>query len=217
MAHLNIKYNLDLQTTDVDGKRHYITPQGNIYPSMTTILSRYKEPSLQKWKDRVGEVEANKIRDKAANFGTKIHEMCEAYILGKDLPTHNNFHRSRFETLRKVIDERFGDVYALEAALYSDRLKVAGRTDVIGLFDGIPSVIDFKNSNKPKKAEWIHDYFHQGAGYSFMYAERTGDRETIPRQIVIVVSVEHEIEPQVFIQPVARWIKPMEDVISKFS
>lgn len=206
----------DLNTTYVDDQRYYVTPRGKIYPSITTILSRYKEPSLNEWKNRVGPDAAERIRDKAAIFGTKIHDMCEAYIGGKELPEHNHLHRARYQVLRRIIDKNIGAVYALECPLYSDRLKIAGRTDVIGQWSGIPSLIDWKNSDKPKRREWIDNYFMQGAAYSCMWAERTGSRETTPRQIVIVNTVPHEDEPQIFIEPVAKWIKPLENVISEF-
>lgn len=217
MAYLNVPlYEPALDEVYIDGKRHYKTPEGNIYPSMTTVLSRYKEPSLKKWRDSVGAEKADQIRDRAATFGSVVHNMCEAYMRGEDMPKHNHFHMSRFKMLQRVIDTRIDAVYGLECALYSNRLKVAGRTDVIGLWDNVPSVIDWKNSTKPKKAAWIDNYFMQGAGYSCMWAERTKDRETTPRQIVVVVSVEHEIEPQIFIEPVAKWIGPLENVISQF-
>ena len=217
MAYLNDPlFELKLNETYIDDKRHYVTPEGRIYPSVTTILSRYKEPSLVKWKQRVGEEEADRIRDKAAAFGTVVHNMCEAYMRSEELPKHNHLHRERFKMLRKVIDERIGCIYGLECALYSDDLRAAGRTDVIGEWDGIPSVIDWKNSAKPKRAEWIDNYFMQGGAYSYMWAERTRDKLTTPRQIVVVISIEHEIEPQIFIEPVAKWIKPMENVFSQF-
>lgn len=216
MAYLDIRYKLDLETTSINGSRYYETPDGRAYPSVTTVLGRYKEPSLLAWKQRIGFAEADKIANKAADFGTKIHEMCEAYILGQPLPEHNHFHKSRFEIMKKLIDEDFGAVYALEAALYSHKLKTAGRTDVIGQFRGIPSVIDFKNANKPKKKEWIDNYFYQGAAYSYMYYELTKDEDTTPRQIVIVVSVEHENEPQIFIEPVASWISPMINLFKQY-
>lgn len=216
MANLNIKYVApDLQRVEIGGKRHYVT-EGGTYPSVTTVLSHYKEASLLKWKQRVGLDEAAKISQKAADFGTIMHKMCESYILNEEMPEHNMFHAERFKGLKKVIDNSISDVYAIEASLWSDKLKLAGQLDLNGVFEGVNSIIDFKNSNKPKKREWIDNYFMQGAAYSCMWVERTKDRDTAPRQIVIINSVEHEDEPQIFIEPVAKWIGPLVKVIESY-
>lgn len=214
MAFLDIKFDLDLSTTEVDGKRHYLIPNGKTYPSMTTALSDYNKAGLQGWRDKVGDKEANRIMNQAATQGTNIHNLCEAYVKGEELPKANSFERQRFGGLKKIIDERITNVYACETALYSDYLKLAGRTDVIGKFDNVNSIIDYKNSRKPKKMEWITNYWLQEAGYAMMWAERTRDPELAPKQLVLLISVEHE-QPQIFIQPVTPWVKALKEYLAE--
>ena len=214
MAFLDIKFDLDLSTTEVDGKRHYLTPEGTTYPSMTTVLSNYNKEGLQQWRDRVGEKEATRIMNQAAAQGTSVHNLCEAYVLGKELPPANSFERARFNQVKPIIDNDIQNVYACETALYSDYLKVAGRTDVIGKFRGVNSIIDYKNSRKPKKMEWISNYWLQEAGYAVMWAERTKSVELAPKQLVLIITVEHE-EPQIFIQPVTPWVNKLKEYLSE--
>lgn len=219
MVFIDFKYDLNLDTTEVDGKRHYVTPQGNVYPSVTTVISRYKEATsdgIQKWRDKVGHERADKIRDNAADFGTAIHSMAEAYIKDEPLPEADFFQKDRWAGLKRVIDRNFGAVYACETCLYSDVLKIAGRTDVIGEFNGVPSLIDFKNSNKPKLLKYVDTWFLQGSAYSYMWAERTKDPATTPRQLVFINTVPHD-DPQVFIEPVGRWIPKLKDVVKQYA
>ena len=220
MASLDIRYHLDLDTTEVDGKRHYITPEGNLYPSMTTVLSRYKEATsgdgLKKWKEKMGEERAQKIMENASTFGTAVHDMCEAYIMGRPMPKADFFQKDRFHGLKNIIDQRITNVYACETALYTDRFKIAGRNDLMADFDGVPSVIDWKNSNKPKKPEWISNYFLQGFGYGYMYRERCGANDSTPKQIVIVNTTPHE-EPQIFVEQMNDWYKPFLDMVKNFT
>lgn len=220
MAVLDIRYHLDLDTVEVDGKRHYVTPEGNQYASMTTVLSRYKEATsgdgLKRWKASVGEEKAKKIMENASEFGTAVHDAAEAYILGRDMPKLDFFQRDRFNGIKNIIDTRIGNVYACETALYTDRFKIAGRNDLMADFDGIPSVIDWKNSNKPKKREWISNYFLQGFGYGYMWRERRGVDDTTPKQIVIVNTTPHE-EPQIFIEKMNDWYKPFLEMAKTYA
>lgn len=202
---LNIQYKSDMQAVTVNGKRHYITPEGNRYLSMTTVLSEYGKEGLQKWIDIVGVEEANRIKNKAGQFGTALHNLAEDYINGKTLDFGPNVElKRRFKQVQECIDTRFGDVYALETPLYSDKLKIAGRCDVIGQFDGVNSVIDFKQANKEKRKEWIHNYFYQTSGYGYMFAERTRRADLIPKQLVIIISPADGML-QVFKEPIKPW------------
>ena len=187
----------DLQTTEVDGKRHYLTPEG-VFPSVTTVLSRKtSKQSLDEWRARVGEEEANRIMKLATDRGTAVHNICENYILNKEyrrgvMPT--DMHT--FLQIKPYLDLNVGSVYAVEAPLYSSRLKTAGRTDLLAGWQGVNSIIDFKTSKRPKKEEYIENYFIQATCYSLMAEERTALK--FP-QIVIVIAVDHE-DPQVFVK-----------------
>ena len=182
--------------TAPDGSRKYFTESGAAYPSVTTVLGYQSKDSILQWRKRVGEEEANKISRQASTRGTKIHLLCENYLDNEDVDT------SRLSMLDKImwqsfqpILNRIDNIHAQEIALYSDHLRLAGRVDCIAEFDGKLSIIDFKTSRKPKKKEWITNYFAQAAAYSIMYEERTG---TPINRSVILIAVEDE-EPQVFI------------------
>ena len=204
---------LDLKTENVDGKRHYVTPDGNKYISITTLLSNLSKAGIQKWRNRVGAEEANRISTKASRQGTGVHSICESYIKNEDgfldgrMPNEVEMFQS-IESLLDCID----DVHCVEGALYSDDLKLAGRTDLIAEFDNQLAVIDYKTSRKIKTWEMCHSYFMQGAFYAMAYEERTG----IPiNNIVIIMAVENE-KPLLFKETKERWIEPLNQVRHKY-
>ena len=137
----------DLQTENIEGKRHYVTPDGNKYISITTLLSNLSKAGIQKWRERVGAEEANRISTKASRQGTGVHSICESYIKNEDgfldgrMPNEVEMFQS-IESLLDCID----DVHCVEGALYSDELKLAGRTDLIAEFDNQLAVSDYKTS-----------------------------------------------------------------------
>ena len=204
---------LDLKTENVDGKRHYVTPDGNKYISITTLRSNLSKAGIQKWRNRVGAEEANRISTKASRQGTGVHSICESYIkneagfLDGRMPNEVEMFQS-IESLLDCID----DVHCVEGALYSDELKLAGRTDLIAEFDNQLAVIDYKTSRKIKTWEMCHSYFMQGAFYAMAYEERTG----IPiNNIVIIMAVENE-KPLLFRETKDRWIEPLNEVRHKY-
>ena len=189
-------------TENKNGKRHYVTPSGELYPSITTVLGELSKAAIQKWRKRVGETEANKISGKASRRGTKLHSVCEAYIQNKE--EYLNGETPHIVELFKTIEpffERIDNVQGVELALYSDHFGIAGRTDCIAEFDGVLSVIDYKTSNKIKKKEWCEKFFAQGAFYGIAYEELT----SIPvPQVVIIIAVENE-QPQLFVEKRDDW------------
>jgi genome maintenance exonuclease 1 len=181
-------------------KRYYFAPDGGRYPSVTTVLGENKDKTfLQKWIDTVGEEKAEQIKVQAGNRGTALHTICEDYLLNKDVYPEGVMPANimTFTNLKSVLDTRVGKVFAVEAPLYSKKLNTAGRTDCIAEFDGVVSIVDFKTSLKPKKEEWIQDYFYQATCYSLM-AEALTDLK-IP-QIAIIITVDGQPEPQVFVK-----------------
>ncbi len=176
--------------------RRYFTPEGNAYPSITTVLSLLSKQGILEWRARIGEEEANKISRQAAGRGTAVHKLAEDYIdnkedwKGKHMPANLN----TFNDLRTVIDNRLDNVWMQEVFLYSDKLKTAGQVDCIAEYDGVMSIIDFKTSRKPKKEEWIQSYFMQASFYAAAFLERTG---IAVKQAVILIAVDGS-EPQVF-------------------
>ena len=203
----------DLQTENINGKRHYVTPDGNQYISITSLLSNLSKAGIQKWRERVGEAEANKISTKASRQGTGVHNICESYIkneygfLDGRMPNEIDM----FSSIQSLLD-RINNIHCVEGALYSDELELAGRTDLIAEFDDELAVIDYKTSRKKKTWEMCHAYFMQGTFYATAYEERTG----IPiNNIVIIMAVETE-NPSLFRETKDRWIEPLNEVRHKY-
>jgi genome maintenance exonuclease 1 len=204
---------IELERVVIDGVRHYATPDGKRYKSVTSILSEKSDKThLIEWRKRVGEVEANKISTRAANRGTAIHDIAEHYLLNNpSYPKHAMpANIDTFNSLRPLIDEHIGTVYALEHFMYSDLLMAAGATDCIAEFDGVMSIIDFKTSTKLKKEEWIQNYFLQATAYAIMAEERHGIE--VP-QIAIMIAVDHE-DPQLFVKPKYLYVDEVRELFS---
>lgn len=187
----------ELDTETINGKRHYKTPKGS-YPSITTVLSVLSEKGIAAWRKRVGEKEANRISTQAARRGTNVHQMCEDYVNNElDRSKFLPHERAMFNSVKGTLDKTLGLVYAQECPLYSDYLGIAGRVDCVAMYNGRLSIIDYKTASRLKKKEHIGAYFQQAAAYCVMFEERTG----IPiDQIVIIIAVENEPEPQVFVE-----------------
>lgn len=188
----------DLPRKVIDGKRYYVTPDGNKYPSVTTITSQASAKSIARWRKRVGEEEANRVSKKATTAGTKVHKLCEDYVnneemLYEDVAPENLF---MFKQIKPILDIYLEEVWAVECPLYSDYLRVAGQCDCVGIFQGKPAIIDFKTASKRKRRSWITNYFMQESAYAVMFEEMTD----IPvSQLVTIIAVESD-EPQVFVE-----------------
>lgn len=201
------------ETTDKG--RVYKTPEGINLPSITTVLSILSRDSIAAWKKRVGEEEANRISRRATTRGTAVHEIIEKYI--DNVEDYREGYMpdviESFLTLKPILDNSIGKVYAQEAPLYSNHLGVAGRVDCVAEFDGKLSIIDFKTAMKPKKVEWIKNYFMQESAYAIMWEERTGTPIT---QLVTVISVDDH-DPQVFVEHRDNWTRPLKETIEQYN
>ena len=204
----------ELKTENIEGKRFYVTPKGNKYVSITSLLGNLSKQSIIEWRRRVGEAEANKISRQASSRGTRVHNICESYIqnqvgiLEDALPDAIDMFKSIVPFL-----DRIDNIHVVEGALYSDDLGVAGRTDLIAEFDGNLAVIDYKTSRKPKNWEMCHSYFMEGAFYAYAYEELTG---TPLNNIIIIMAVEND-KPLLFRETRDRWLSPLRQVITKYS
>lgn len=200
-----------LETDESTGVRYYLTPNGVKLPSVTTVLGHFKTKSLIEWRNKVGHEEADKIAYRAATRGTKFHNMMESYLRNEEdflfgvMPDMRQAFNDMKETLDLIDNIRY-----IESPLYSEKLGVAGRTDCIAEFAGVPSIIDFKTSLKEKKEAWIDNYFEQGTAYAQMYEELVG--EPID-QIVILISVDFMERPQVFIRDKNQYIQTLLEKI----
>ena len=205
--HVGCDIDYDLNTETINGKRFYVTPEGNKYPSVTTITSQYNKQSIMEWRKRVGEEEANRISAKAAGRGTRVHTICENYLNNQDDFLQKQMPDAivMFKTLQPLLDQYVNNIHALEVPLYSDHLKVAGRVDCIAEFDGKLSIVDFKTASKPKEDKWIQNYYMQCSAYAVMFEERTGI--PVPR-IVVMIAVDGE-KAQIF-------VKKRDDYIGEF-
>ena len=202
--------------TKESGNRSYTTPDGESYPSITTILGYFTKASIMEWRKRVGNEEANRISRHACTRGNALHNTVERYINNEEdfLQGENMPHVLQLVGAAKsVLDERLDTVVLQECPLYSTQLRTAGRVDLIGEFDGTLSIIDFKTSNRVKSLDDIQDYFIQACAYSVMFEERTG---TPIDQLVILMVVDGSSEPLVFIEKTDDWLEKMVNKITKY-
>jgi len=186
--------------------RIYTTPEGKRYPSITTVLGAASDMSwLEEWKSRVGEEQVRKVSAQAARRGTAVHELAEEYI--RNNPKYTKGHMpaniATFAQIRPILDENLSTVHGLEVPLYSDKLRVAGRVDCLGIWKNQLTIIDFKTSKKVKKREDISNYFIQASAYGFMTFERTG---MLPKKIAIIMMVDGD-DPLVFEENTRDWIE----------
>ena len=155
----------------VNDERHYEVGSEKL-PSVTTILSATqsdeKRASLEAWKNRVGGIEAERVKNTAATRGTAMHSYLEMHLNGQGLLDLSDEGRAARGMAQKIIDEGLKDlevIWGNEVVLYYPDLY-AGQTDLVGIYQGRDSIIDFKQSNKPKRDDWITDYYLQGAAYA---------------------------------------------------
>jgi genome maintenance exonuclease 1 len=171
-----------LDRTTIDGKRHYCLPDGSKVPSVTTILDRTKpaedREALARWRKAVGEQRAQEITTEAASRGTRMHAYLEHYVIETDmkpLPSNPFAHPSWFMAAEVILNglQHVDEFWGTEVPLYYSGLY-AGTTDLIGTWKGQPAILDFKQSNKVKKREYITDYFLQLAAYAAAHNEMHG-------------------------------------------
>ena len=194
--------------------RLYTTPEGNRYPSVTTVIGKASDMSwLDDWKARVGEEEVRKVSTQAARRGTAVHELAENYLNNDPKYTkgHMPANIATFGQIRPLLEKHVGKIYGLEVPLYSDKLRVAGRVDCLAEWGKQLSIIDFKTSKREKKREDISGYFTQASAYSYMTFERTG---LLPKQIVIMMMVDGG-HPLVFIEKSKDWIEKFIELRGK--
>ena len=163
----------------VEGNRHYDV-SNEILPSVTTILqatqSDEKKASLAKWRRKVGENEAERVRNEAASRGTAMHKFLEYYVQNQKLLDLSDEGQAARSMGQAIINQGLKDVeeiWGSEVTLFYPGLY-AGQTDLCGIYSGRESIIDFKQTNKPKKAEWIEDYFLQLAAYAMAHDQIYG-------------------------------------------
>jgi len=197
------------------GKRFYTTPDGNVYPSVTTVLGQKEKPYLTEWRHLLGDKKAAQETARCAARGTKIHSLVEQYLNNADetfLRGVEPQYTKGFNQL-KVKLKKINNIRAQEVALYSDTLRVAGRVDCVAEYDGVLSIIDFKTSNNNKDKSMIEDYFLQCTAYALMWYEMT----QVPiESIVVLMTVERGLVPLTFIERIDKYVKPLLQRIDEF-
>jgi len=202
----------------VTRKRVYQTPDGEKLPSATTILGATKDmTALNEWRKRIGEDKAAQITREAAGVGTAMHANLERFIIGEQRQPGNNPVHVQANAMANVIIEnglsKLSEVWALEQSLYFPGLY-SGTTDGIGVFDGEPAVFDHKQTNKPKKEEWVEDYYLQLTAYILAHNEVYGT--DIRRGVVFMCSrdlqyQQFDLKPEDFNKYQDMWLEKVQE------
>ena len=202
----------------IDGKRHYDIGNDKL-PSVTTILSATqsdeKKKSLADWRARMGTQAADRVRDIAAMRGTAMHKFLEAYIDGTGHKDLTSIGREAEPMAKKIIESGLGDLEELwgqEVTLYYPGLY-AGATDIVGVYEGQPAIIDFKQANKAKKREWIEDYFCQLGAYCMAHNYVYGTK--IQKGVILMCSKDllfqkFEIEGKEFVKHQHQFLRKVD-------
>ena len=205
----------EFKRKSVGGKRLYENPYGDPVPSVTTILSKTKDMThLNAWKKRVGEKKAQEIVTEAANVGTIMHNMLEAWSLNEEYTGTNMLQAKMMaETVIKNVEPDIDEVWGSEVNLCYPGLY-AGTTDLVGIYKGNHCIMDFKQTNKPKKREWIDDYFMQAAAYGMAHNEVFGT--DIKHAAIFMCSRDcdwqlWEVGPEEFEHWTEKWANRVEE------
>ena len=211
----------ELTTQTVNFKRFYETPDGKLYPSITTVLSTRNKKGLFEWRKKVGDEVANYVARTSAARGTAVHHMREDYLnnFPVDWPDKWKEHEKKFlpfclfKQLENKVLQKIDNIRSQECALFSNKYRVAGRVDCIAEYDGKLSIIDFKTSTKERNDEWNENYYIQASAYAEMFEEQTG---TPIEQIVILVVTEDGVV-QEFVKKKYDYIPLLVESIDNFT
>lgn len=205
----------------VTRKRVYVTPDGEKLPSVTTILSATKDQThLNEWRKRVGEENAKRITTEAAGVGTAMHSNLERFIAGMQRQPGSNPVHVQANSMADVIIENglsdIDEVWAMEQSLYFPGLY-SGTTDLVGVYKGEPAICDYKQTNKPKKAEWVEDYYLQLTAYAMAHNEVYGT--DIKRGVIFMCSrdfqyQQFEVTPDTFNKYQDMWLGKIEEYLN---
>lgn len=209
----------DLTATSFKGMRLYQTPEGNFYPSITTVLGgtmpEEKKQALKKWQTSLGMDAAQKKTQEAADHGTAVHLLVERHLKKEPLqqPGEKIKHEdmNAFNALKLKLN-KINEIWGQEVALYSNLLGIAGRTDLIGVYKGVPSIIDFKTSGRIKSEKDIEDYKLQLTAYAVMHNEIFGT--DINTGVILMTSSGGF--PQEFIVDLTQYALPLAERVEEF-
>lgn len=193
----------DLKSGTGSSRRVYVTDKGNRYPSVTTALQYLSKRGIAKWRQRVGNEEANKVSARASRHGTAVHNIAEKYV--RNDPLWNRampIPLASFMEIKPYLDNHLTEIYGIELGMYSDELCAAGTADLMCNYRGHNTILDFKTSAKPKPREWITGYVFQCAAYAIMAKELYNFNAT---QFAILMTVA-DGPAQEFVEPIEPWL-----------
>lgn len=188
--------------------RYYDCP-GGIFPSVTTVLASIPNPSLQEWRNKIGDEAADKVSKNACAIGNRLHKYCEDY-LNKMTPKLDVFDKQAFYGIDKHL--KLIVPYAIEKRFWSSKIKSAGTIDVVGKYDGKLSIIDFKTTSKDKFPGEFDNYWLQLAAYCFMIYERTGTQ--IDQLVIIMQNTSGETT--IFKEYPDKWLREYVKIRNNF-
>jgi len=225
---ITIKFNYpNLQKTNDSGSRRYATPDGEKLPSVTTILDATKseesKKALNEWRNRIGHAKAQMITTEASGRGTRMHKWLENYIKDDVIgdPGSNPYSKQSHLMAQSIIKKglsKCSEFWGTEVNLYYPKVY-AGTTDLIGIHETQPAILDFKQTNKLKKREWIEDYFLQLAAYANAHNEVYNTK--IRKGVVMMCSADNVyqefiIENDEFDKYTNGWFKRLEQYYQQF-
>jgi len=208
----------------IEGQRHYVINDEKL-PSVTTILSatqsEEKRASLEKWKREKGEAVAEQIKNTAANRGSIMHHIIESYLLGQRHADLSDLGQQAGVMAQTIYNEGLegcmDEIWGSEVALYYPELY-AGATDLVGVYEGQEAIVDFKQSNKPKRREYIDDYFTQLVAYAMAHNTIYGTK--INKGVVLMCTKDNYfqrfvVEGQEFNRYVWQWLRRVDKYYGK--
>lgn len=216
--HHELLPNVSLERIDDPTGRYYIRPENrNIkYTSVTNFLYKHFNTHdwLEKWKEQIGEDRANEISGRAKTRGTSLHSLYEKFLLNEDYKTNANpLTLGNLNQVKPYLIKSIDKVLGVETQLYSDKLLLAGTADAVVIWEGIPTILDFKTSRRRKKAEDIESYFLQTTIYSMMVEELYNIH--IP-QVLIIMTVDHDY-PIFFFENTVNFRRNIKKIVNKFN
>lgn len=228
MIYLPNKYPYqELKKETVNGSRKYLTPDGRTVPSVTTILDytkpEEKKQALREWRKRVGEQKAKEITTEAAGRGTRMHKFLENHIKTgiSGEPGSNPYSKQSHQMAHTIIEKGLSkcqEFWGTEVSLYFPEVY-AGTTDLVGVHDKSDAIMDHKQTNKPKKREWIDDYFLQLAAYALAHNEIFGTK--IRKGVVFMCSADNQyqefiVEGKEFDHYTGLWYQRLDQYYTQF-
>ena len=204
-----------LSRETIDGVRYYSVPDEDELlklVSITSITSHFNKEIFVNWRKKVGNEEADRITKAATSRGTDMHTLTEHYLKNENLPTVQPISDFLFKIAKGKLN-KIDNIHALEGALYSKELGIAGTVDCIAEYDGELAIIDFKTSKKPKPRNWIEHYFVQCMAYGCMLYELTG---ISVKKLVIIMACENGECVIYEERDKAKYIRLLQQYIRKF-